>query len=140
MGIVKSEATSILGNIFKTDNKIALLTELDVSEETFTEVTGSVDTNGYKRYTIQSGEFYIYGGVATSSDNILLGMATGNWGTIVGFAVYSGSSLKYLAELTEAIPIDGSVDPVVPVFRAYNKEKGTGIRVTLDVVEASASA
>lgn len=53
MGLSKTKTTSILSDVFKTNNTIALLTAVDTIVDTYTEASGT----GYKRYTIKSGDF-----------------------------------------------------------------------------------
>lgn len=52
MGFPKTKATSILSDVFKANNTIALLTAVDVENDAYTEASGA----GYKRYTIRSGD------------------------------------------------------------------------------------
>jgi len=137
MGFPKSKATSILSAVFKAGNKIALLTAIDVTNDTYTEVTGE----GYERYTILSGDFTTDKGVTTTAQNILFGLAESNWAVgdkqVVGIAVFSSSgTLEYLGELLN--PKEVGVDSV-PVFKTYNAETNEGIRITLDVVSAVAA-
>lgn len=129
MGFPKTKATSILADVFKANNTIALLTAVNTKADTYTEASGA----GYKRYTIKSGDFAVNAGVATTDQHILYGLAEGSWGTIVGIAVFSGSTLQYLGELTPAKEVGGNT---VPVFKKY--ADGEGIQVTLDVVTAAA--
>ena len=130
MGFPKTKATSILSDVFKANNTIALLTAVDTDQDTYIEANGP----GYGRYTIRSGDFSVSGGVATTAQHILYGLAEGNWGTIVGFAVFAGSALQYLGELEEAKPVG---ENTVPVFKSY--AQGQGIRVSLDEAEAAAA-
>ena len=129
MGFPKTKATSILADVFKANNTIALLTAVNAKGDTYTEASGT----GYKRYTIKSGDFTVSGGVATTAQHILYGLAEGSWGTIAGIAVFSGSTLQYLGELTQAKAVG---ENTVPVFKKY--ADGEGIRVSLDVVTAAA--
>lgn len=130
MGFPKAKATNILKAVFNTGNKIALLTAVNTETDAYTEASGA----GYQRYEIKSGDFTTNDGVTTTARHILFGLAEGSWGTIVGIAVFSGSSLEYLAELEEAKAVGANT---VPVFRKYD---GTdGIRVALDA-EPSAAA
>ena len=130
MGFPKSHATTILADVFKQGNTMALLTAVDTENDTYTEASGL----GYARYTLKSGDFTWSMGVATTAQHILYGLAEGSWGNIVGFAIFGGGTLKYLAELKEAKNV--SADKV-PVFKKYNAATGDGIRVTLDVVTAA---
>lgn len=130
MGFPKAKATSILKAVFNTGNKIALLTSGG-------EVSGSKKTNGYERYTIEGSDFSVIDGVATTNDNILFGLATESWGTIVGFEVYSGSGLEYTAELKEPKTVGANT---VPVFKVWDEGKQEGIRVTLDVETAATAS
>lgn len=129
MGFPKVKATSILSDVFKANNTIALLTAVDTTNDTYTEASGT----GYQRYTIKSGDFTVNSGVATTAQHILFGLAESNWGTIAGIAVFSGSTLQYLGELTPAKEVGANT---VPVFKKY--ADGEGIRVTLDVVTTAA--
>lgn len=129
MGFPKTKATSILSDVFKANNTIALLTAVNTEADTYTEATGT----GYKRYTIKSGDFAVSGGVATTAQHILYGLAESSWGTIAGIAVFSGTTLQYLGELTPAKAVG---ENTVPVFKKY--ADGEGIRVSLDVVTAAA--
>ena len=63
--------------------------------------------------------------------------AEGGWGTIVGLAVFAGSSCIYLGELTEAKSV---TKDTVPVFKKYNEAAGEGIKVTLDVVSVAGAS
>lgn len=130
MGFPKTKATSILSGVFKAGNTIALLTA--VGEDSGTEASGT----GYKRYTIQSGDFTTSGGITTTAKHILFGLAEESWGTIKGIAVYSSSSLEYIAELKEPKVVGADT---VPVFKKWDESIKEGIKVTLDVV-TSASA
>ena len=139
MGFPKTHATSILNNVFKVGNKIALLSAVDTDADTYAKVSGT----GYADYTIQTGDFTTTSGVTTTARHILFGLAEGEggWGTAVGFAVYSGTSLTsstllYLGKLVESKPIGKDT---VPVFKKYAVVDGVkeGIRVTLDVVDES---
>lgn len=133
MGFPKTKATSILSDVFKANNTIALLTAVDTTADTYTEASGT----GYKRYTIKSGDFAVSGGVATTAQHILYGLAESSWGTITGIAVFSGSTLQYLGELTQAKTVG---ENTVPVFKKYAVVDGVtvGIRVSLDVVTTAA--
>lgn len=130
MGFPKTKATAILASAFKAGNTIAMLTAVDTENDTYTEASG----DGYKRYTIKSGDFVTNNGITTTAAHILYGLAEGSWGTAVGIAVHNGSSLEYLGELKEQKPIPANT---VPVFKIYNEEKGEGLKVTLDVVTAA---
>jgi hypothetical protein len=68
---------------------------------------------------------------------VLFGLAEGDWGTVAGIAVFSGSTLQYLANLEEAKRI---TENTVPVFKKYDASAGEGIRVTLDVVSSAAAS
>ena len=129
MGFPKTKATSILSDVFKTGNTIALLTAVNTETDTYTEASGA----GYARYTIKSGDFAISNGVATTNQHILYGLAEASWGEIKGFAIFSGSTLQYLGELLESKPVG---ENTVPVFKKYAVVDGVteGIKVTLDVV------
>lgn len=136
MGFTKTKAKSVLESVFKPGNKIALLTAVNTAADTYTEASGK----GYERYTIQSGDFVTNygengGAESTTAQHILFGLAEESWGTIVGIAVF-GSGLDYLAELKESKTVGADT---VPVFKAYDKSKEEGIKVTLDV-STSASA
>lgn len=131
MGFTRAKATSILSDVFKSGNKLALLTAVDPANDSYTEVSG----DGYARYTIQNGDFSTSAGVTTTAQHILFGLAEGSWGTVVGFAVFSGTSLLYLGELMEAKAVGANT---VPVFKKY--ADGEGIRVSLDAVEEAAAA
>ena len=135
MGFPKTKATAILKAVFNTGNKIALLTA--VSGDSYTEVSGTKDSNGYERYTIKASDFSTTNGVTTSADNILFGLALESWGTVVGIAVFSGSSLEYLAELKVPKMV---AEDTVPVFKKYNEADEEGIKVTLDVVTAASAS
>lgn len=130
MGFPKVKATSILSNVFKANNKIALLTAVDTKNDTYTKASGV----GYQDYTIQSGDFATADGITTTARHIFFGLAEGSWGTAVGIAVFAGSSLEYLGELKQAKAIGPNT---VPVFKAYNEGSGEGLRITLDVVTAA---
>ena len=131
MGFPKSYASTILGNVFKAGNTIALLSAVNTENDTYTKCSG----DGYKDYTILNGDFTIANGIVTTARNILYGLAEGGWGTCVGIAVFGGSSLLYLAELSESKPIGKDT---VPVFRTYAAASGStpqrGLKITLDVV------
>lgn len=135
MGFTKTKATSILSEVFSSGNKIALLTAVNTETDTYTEASGS----GYARYTIQSGDFRVSNGVATTDKHLLYGLADeeGGWGTIKGLAVFSGSSCIYLGELTQEKPVGKDT---VPVFKKYNESAGEGIKVTLDVVSVAGAS
>lgn len=132
MGFPKTYATTILSNVFKAGNTIALLASVDAKNDTYVKCSGT----GYKDYTIQTNDFVTKDGVTTTNRNILFGLAEGDggWGTCVGIAVFSGSSLMYLAELSESKPIGKDT---VPVFRTYADATATepqkGLKITLDV-------
>lgn len=132
MGFPKAHSTTILSDVFKAGNTLALLTAVDTEKDTYTEASG----DGYKRYTIRSGDFTTSQGVTTTAQHILYGLAEGDWGTIAGIAVFGGSTLKYLAELKSPKPVR---DNTVPVFKKYDEAAGEGIKVTLDV-ESSVNA
>ena len=131
MGFTKNHATSILSNVFKAGNTIALLTAVNTATDTYTKCSGT----GYKDYTILSGDFVTDKGVTTTGRNILFGLAESSWGTCVGIAVFSGGGLLYLAPLSESKAI---AKDTVPVFRTYAEASGSepqkGLKITLDVV------
>ena len=131
MGFTKSYATTILSNVFKSGNTIALLTAVNTASDTYTKCSGA----GYKDYTIQAGDFTTTNGITTTARNILYGLAEDAWGTCVGIGVFSGGSLLYLAALSESKVIGKDT---VPVFRAYAEASGStpqkGLKITLDVV------
>lgn len=130
MGFTKSYATTILNNVFKQGNTIALLTSVDTKNDTYTKCSGK----SYKDYTIQNGDFDTNDGITTTKRNILFGLAEEDWGTCVGIAVFGGG-LLYLAALSEPKVIG---QDTVPVFRAYAEASGStpqkGLKITLDVV------
>lgn len=130
--ITDSRAASILSDIFKSGNTLALSTSDPNSS--FSEPSAE----SYKRYEIKSGDFKISGGVATTANHLLYGLATESWGTIQAFGVFNGNTLIYwgLLNSSVSVPVD-----TVPVFKIYNDAANEGIRVTLDVAStASASA
>ena len=127
MGFPKTYATTILSNVFKAGNTIALLSS--INGDSYSEVSGT----GYARYTIKAGDFITIDGVTTTNQHILFGLAEGDgWGTAVGFAVFGSGALMYLGELTNPKPIGPNN---VPVFKKYAVVDGVteGIKVTLDV-------
>lgn len=130
MGFPKVKSTAILAGVFKAGNKIALLTAVNTSNDTYTKASGT----GYQDYTIQDGDFVTQNGITTTARHILFGLAEGSWGTAVGIAVFAGSSLEYLGELKQAKAIGANT---VPVFKMYNEAKGEGLKITLDVVTAA---
>lgn len=132
MGFPKAYASTLLSNVFKSGNKIALLTAVDTTADTYTEASGK----GYARYTITTNDFSTSGGVTTTAQHILYGLAEESWGTITGIAVF-GNSLLYLAELEEPKAVGKDT---VPVFKKYNAENGEGIKVTLDVVSSATAS
>lgn len=129
MGFPKGYATTILSNVFKAGNTIALLSAVNTKDDTYVKCSGA----GYKDYTIQTNDFVTKEGVTTTNRNILFGLAESSWGTCVGIAVF-GSGLLYLAELNEPKPIG---EDTVPVFRTYADATATepqkGLKITLDV-------
>lgn len=133
MGFPKAHSTTILSDVFKAGNTLALLTAVDTEKDTYTEASG----DGYKRYTIRSGDFTTSQGVTTTAQHILYGLAEGNWGTIVGFAVFSSSTIKYLAPLVNSKEVYANT---VPVIKKYDEAKGDGIKITLDVVTSAAAS
>lgn len=126
--ITVTKANEILKSIFAVGNTIALSTTDPNSS--FTEPTAS----SYSRYTIKSGDFTASNSAITTSQHLLYGLAEEGWGTIVAFGVYSGSTLIYWGLLTNEVIV---AEDTVPVFKVYNEEKGEGIKVTLDVVQAA---
>ena len=130
MGFSKTHATSILEDVFKKDNMIALFESVNTDTDAYTEMSGT----GYKRYSIKGDEFNTSKGITTTVDNLLYGLAEGDWGTCVGIGVFSGSgSLLYLASLAAAKYI---AKDTVPVFKRWNESTKDGLKITLDVVTA----
>lgn len=133
MGFTKSYANTVLSNTFAVGNTIGLLKSVNTETGTYSELSGT----GYARYTIKNGDFTASGGVIQTNSNLLYGLAESAWGTAVGLAVFKGSEVLYLAELTSPVAI--AID-TVPVFKKFDADKGTGIRVTLDVVSAASAS
>lgn len=129
MGFPKTKASAILSSVFKSGNKIALLTSINTSTDAYTKASGT----GYQDYTIKEGDFVTSNGVTTTAKHILFGLAEGSWGTVVGIAVFAGSSLEYLGELKSSKAVGANT---VPVFKAYNEGTGEGLKITLDVVSS----
>lgn len=141
MGFPKAYATTILSNVFKAGNHIALLTAVNTASDSYTEASGA----SYRRYAIKgagsgrNADFTTNKGVTTSTETILFGLAEESWGTIVGIAIFTGltgGTPLYLAELKKPKTVD---ENTVPVFKKYNESKEEGIKVTLDV-ESSVNA
>ena len=133
--IMEGRANAILTDIFKAGNILALLKGDPNAHDYSKPIAPS-----YNNYVIQSGDFVAEDGAITTARHLLFGLATEEWAStsepIKAFGVYANGTIIYWGMLTTpvAIPAD-----TVPVFKVYNKEKGEGIKVTLDVV-ATASA
>ena len=50
MGFPKTKATSILSDVFKANNTIALLTAVDTTADTYTEASGTYLRSTYVNY------------------------------------------------------------------------------------------
>ena len=129
--ITTTRANSILTDIFKAGNTIALSTT--DPNTAFTKPSAP----SYAPYTIKSGDFEAADSAITTKNHLLYGLAEESWGTIVAFGVYSGSSLIYWGLLTNPVTVDLDT---VPVFKIYNEAKGEGIKVTLDVATAAGAS
>lgn len=129
MGIAKAQFNSILSNIFKSGNTIRLFSAMP-DEDT---ETGGVTVG--QSYTIQSGDFTVSSGQATSTKNMMIYLCetSGGDGTAVGFGIYSGSTLLYFGAFSSAMAIGYNT---VPTIKKYNGA-GEGVKVTLTSVDVS---
>lgn len=103
-----TDLPSALANVY-----VALFTALPSKAGGGTEVAGGV---GYSRLATDSGDWNVFGSPKQVANvNVLdFGVATGSWGTVLGFGLYdapTSGNLLWFASTNQVAPVSG--DPVV---------------------------
>mgnify|MGYP006988384032 CR=1 FL=1 len=134
MAIAKALFNGILTDVFKVGNKIDLFSVMPTegNESGYTKISGT----GYESYEIQSGDFNVSGGVATSNRNMMLYLCDdqSGHGVATGFGVFSGNSLLYYGEFQKPMTISYNS---VPTIKKYDLRKNEGVRVAVTSTEVA---
>ena len=122
MGLSSALLSDILGKVFVANNTIRL-----------TNASGSYIGESYK---IQSGDFSVSSGQASSARNMMIYLCekTGGDGTATGFAVLNGTNVYYTGEFSTPMTIGYNT---VPTIKKYDASKGEGILVTMTSTDVS---
>ena len=138
MGFTKDHAKKVLEDVFKAGNIISLTRNTDPDNEVYTKIRPFEED----MYTIKEDDFVAEDRIIANVQHLLYALAEETWGTADGFVVMTPSgTVLYIAKLTEEVSIEKDTVPVFKKAKTKDgKFTGSGIRVSLDAVTASASS